>query len=209
MAEGEGMEKKNRVKGIVIAITCVLSLVLIAYTATIINQTRVASKKAQVKEKAIENGTKDGYHLEFIDMEYTEDEVFCIEEGGVKYYYSILESGVTFYECKFLVVEEGVEVKEGELTISIADRRDGNLDVGYRDHRAIVLEDGTEKRHYNSGGFVSNTDFDKDSRVINNFVIDAELKSIQGYETIMKYSSVEELKGYYQKALLICDKLNA
>ena len=56
--------------------------------------------------------------------------------------------------------------------------------------------------------FISNTDFDKESFVINSFVPDAEQKTLEAYDTIMEYSSVDELKEKYNQALAICDQLN-
>ncbi len=157
-----------------------------------------------MKEKAIDNASKNGYNAEFI-----EKKKFFIEDNEVKYYFLIDASGVCFDECEFEVQEDGVKVKDGALLISIRHKDNNNISVRYDDTRIILLDDGTEKAMYSGMFFISNTDFDKESFVINSFVPDAEQKALEAYNTIMKYTSADKLKKEYNQALAICKLLNA
>lgn len=162
-----------------------------------------AGIEASIKEKAISNAQKYCYTIEF-----TDEKEFCIKKDDVNYYFRIDTSGVCFDECEFEVQEEGVKVKEGAILISIRHKDNNNLSVRYDDTRIVLLDDGTEEAMYSGMSFISNTDFDKESFVINSFVPDAEQKALEAYDTIMEYTSVDKLKKQYNQALAICDQLN-
>ena len=162
-----------------------------------------AALEAQVKEKAIANASKNGYSTEFVD-----DKTFRINKDETTYQFRIDASGVCPDRCIFFVEEENVSVKKGNIEITITDLDDGNISVSYDDTRVVINDDGTEELMYSCSYFISNTDFDIDSLVINPHIIDDKQKSINTYNIIMKYLTVDELKEQYNKALAICEQLN-
>lgn len=159
--------------------------------------------EAQVKEKAINNAKACGYSIEF-----TEDKTFFMEKDDVKYSFCISASGVCFDYCEFIEIEKDVNVKEGEVVLKIKNMEDGKIKVRYDDTRVIIADDGTEEGLFSGSYFISNTDFDKESLVIQPQIIDDKQKSIDAYDTIMKFTTVDELKEQYNKALAICKQLN-
>lgn len=159
--------------------------------------------EAQVKEKAINNAKACGYSIEF-----TEDETFCMEKDDVKYSFCISASGVCFDYCEFIKIEKDINVKEGEVMLKIKNLEDGKIKVRYDDTRVIIADDGTEDPMFSGSYFISNTDFDKESLVIQPQIIDDKQKSIDAYDKIMRFITVDELKDQYNKALAICKQLN-
>ena len=201
------MKKNNVIKTIIYLLVGNLLLITLILTFVHIHQGKERGKKvqveAQIKEKAIENASKNGYSVQLVD-----EKKFYIEKDGVKYVFSINASGVCFDECEFKAQEEGVKVKEGEVILTIRSVDDGNVQVRYDDTRIVLLDDGTEEGMFCGSYFISNTDFDKESLIIDYFLPDAEQKSIDAYEWIMKFITVEGLKEQYNKALSICEQLN-
>ena len=197
------MKKNNVIKIIIIIFTVSLLFIILISTCVHIHRVKVKRQEAHVKEKAIGNASKNGYSIQFDD-----EKTFCYEEDGVKYYFCIEASGICFDKCEYNVVEDGVEVKEGEIIITIRDAGDDNVNVGYYDTRVIVLDDGTERDRWSIGYFISNKDYEENSLEPNYFVPDGEFKMEQDYKTIMKFTTVEDLDEHYNKALSICNRLN-
>ncbi len=196
--------KNNAYKTVLLIFTGIILGIFLTSTCIDVYRKAVKKHEAQVKEKAIDKASKNGYNAEFI-----EKKKFFIEDNEVKYYFLIDASGVCFDECEFEVQEDGVKVKDGALLISIRHKDNNNISVRCDDTRIILLDDGTEKAMYSGMFFISNTDFDKESFVINSFVPDAEQKALEAYNTIMKYTSADKLKKEYNQALAICKLLNA
>ena len=204
------MKKNNKFKTVIIIFASVLLFTMLTSICVHLHREKVKrqaaqikKQEAQVKEKAIENASKNGHSIQFDD-----EKTFCFEEDGVKYSFRIEASGICFDECEYNVVEEGVEVKEGEIIITIRDVGDDTVNVGYYDTRVIVLDDGTERDRWSIGYFISNKDYDEDSLEPNYFVPDGEFKMEQDYKKIMNFTTAEDLDEHYNKALSICEQLN-
>lgn len=159
--------------------------------------------KSSIKEKAINNAKKYGYSIEF-----TDEDTFSMEEAQVKYSFRIDVSGICFDRCTFAVEEENVTVKEGTVMLTIKDLGNGNVDVDYDDSRILLSEDGTEELMFSGADFISNSDFDKETLVIDPNKIDDRQKSLDAYTWVMKFVTVDNLKEQYNKALIICNQLN-
>jgi len=171
--------------------------------AAIAEQQAIEKAEACIKEKAISNAQKYCYTIEF-----TDEKEFCIKKDDVNYYFRIDTSGTCFDRCKFAVEEENVTVKNGTVILTIKDLGDGNVDVDYDDSRIIVLDDGTEEGMYSGGYFISNTEFDENSLVAPDTLIDGEHKVKKAYDKIMRFTTKEKLKEHYNQALAICNQLN-
>ena len=159
--------------------------------------------KSCIKDKAIKNAEKYGYSIEFSD-----ENVFFMEKDAVKYSFRIDVSGTCFDRCKFAVEEENVTVKNGTVILTIKDLGDGNVNVDYDDSRIIVLDDGTEEGMYSGGYFISNTEFEENSLVAPDTLIDGEHKVKKAYDKIMRFTTIDNLKEHYNQALAICNQLN-
>ena len=197
------MKNINDLKRIITIIACTLLFFFMISGCAFSDHEKISKKEEQVKARMLENADKNGYAVEFND-----EKTFCIKNGQVAFYYIITPSKVDFDYCEFVTEEEGVEVKEGEILITIRKKENGNVRVRYHDNRVVVLEDGTEKGMYSCGYFISNMDFDKDSLVIDDFILDDKQKSLDAYDTIMEFVTVDELKEHYNEALSICNQLN-
>ena len=208
---------KNQGKKIIIILLGILFCISIIMTAFYNHRQNVKKEKAVAEQKAIENAAieadirkkaisnaeKYGYAIGFSD-----EKIIYMEKDAVKYYFRVDVSGICFYYCKFAVEEENVTLKKGTVILTITDLGDGNVDVDYDDSRVLISDDGTEVPMYGGGYFVSNKDFDKESFVIDPVRIDGKQKSIEAYDTIMKFITVDDLKEHYNKALSICEQLN-
>lgn len=203
LAENIYMKKNTLTRFVITIFVGLLFFIMIALTCVNFHHRKVEKQEAQVKERAVETLEKMGYSVELI-----EEKKFCIEEDGVKNYFYIDHSDVCFDKCEFEVKEEGVKVKEGEILISIRYKDSDNVSVRYDDTRVLIQDDGTEELMYSGSYFVSNTDFDEESLVIDTFIPDDKQKSIDAYNTVMKYTTVEVLKDHYNEALTICKALN-
>ena len=202
-AENKDMKKNNVIKTIIIIFASISLCVIIALTCVHAHRETVRKQESTIKEKAVENASKNGYSMQFV-----EEKKLCIEKDGVKYYFCIDASGILFNECEFEVQEEGVKVKEGKVILTIRKMNDDNIRVGYDDTRIVLLDDGTERDMWAIGYFISNKDYDEDSLEPNYFVPDGKFEMEQDYDIIMKFTTAEVLKEHYNKALSICEQLN-
>ena len=162
-----------------------------------------AGIETHIKEKAISNAQKYCYSIEF-----TDEKEFCIKKDDANYYFRIDTSGVCLDYCEFVIEDDNVTVKKGTVTIMITDLGDGTVDVFYDDSRVIIQDDGTEKGMYSGGYFISNTEFDENSLVAPDTLIDGEHKVKKAYNYIMQLTTIENLKDHYDQALVIRNQLN-
>jgi len=79
----------------------------------------------------------------------------------------------------------------------LTDLRDGKVDVFYDDSRVIIQDDGTEKGQYSTGYFISNTEFEENSLVAPDTLIDGEHKVKKAYDKIMRFTTIDNLKEHY------------
>ena len=155
-------------------------------------------------EAILEKAFKAGESAEFSGYRN-----FSVKEGPVTYFYKLGIADVKFVKYEIVVEEPDVEVKKGELIVSVQnrDKNGKQIEGSYHDKRVVIEEDGTEKAMYSGMFFISNRNFDKSSLVTTGW-IDAEQKAIEAYESVTGYVPVEELKQYYNRALTICNQLN-
>lgn len=210
------MLKNQGKKNLIISLGILLSIIIVlasyyTYRLNVKKEKAIAEQKAienaaietEIKRMAVNNAQKYGYAIEF-----TDEKTFCMKKDDVKYSFCIDVSGICFDCCEFAVEEENVTVKKGTVILTITDLGDGNVDVDYDDTRVIIADDGTEEPMFSGSYFISNTDFDKESLVIQPQIIDDKQKSIDAYDKIMRFITVDELKEQYNKALAICKQLN-
>ena len=150
-----------------------------------------------------QNADKYGYSIEFID-----DKNFYIEEDDAKYCYSIGAFGVKFDECEIPVAEEGVEVTEGETTITIKKESNGKVRVGVHDTRVVINDEGEELDRFMINYFIVNKSFDA-STIKSKEIIDPEGKALNAYNRTMDFLTMDELRNYYDRAQAICGQLNS
>ena len=193
------MKKIKKVFALMIAAIICIFIVLFFY----IHRETAKLQEAQVKAKLLFNASKKDYYLEFEN-----EKAFCIEKDNVKYSFYITTSGVCFDECEFEVREKGVIVKNGEVSLIIRQKDDGNVLVRYDDMRVVIRDDGTEEGMYCGGYFICNKDFEESS-IEGSAIIDGYQKALDAYTWIKKFTTLEELKEQYNKALAICEQLNA
>lgn len=207
----------NKIKKNMLTFTVALLFLVVALFCTYRYQESVKKEKAieeqkaienaviekEIKEKAISNAKNYGYTIEF-----TDEKTFCMKKDGVKYSFCIDASGVRFDYCEFYVEEENVNVKEGDVVLKIKDIGNDEIKVRYDDTRIVILDDGTEEGKFSGSFFISNTEFDKDSLVIDANKIDDKQKSLDAYTWIMKFVTVDDLKEHYNNALAIRNQLN-
>ena len=198
------MNKNKSTKNIIIIFASVFFVLFIALACRGIYVSTIHKREKQVKDYLIENARRNAYSMKFV-----EDNKACIEKENVKYYYLINPTNVTFYSCEYIVKDESENIKDGNVEITITDLGSGKINVFYHDTRTMILDDGTEEYNGSCGNFTSNAEFDKESFYINYFVPDAEHKTLEDYNSIMKFTTVEELKKHYNEALSICEVLNS
>ena len=210
------MKKKDNIKKIFIIALGIMLLVILAITCFYIHKENVKKQKAideqiakenaaieaQVKEKVLDNVSKNGYSVEFSD-----EKTFCFEKDDVRYFFRIDKVGVCFDNCKFAVEKENVSVKEGTVIITITNLGDGKVDVDYDDTRVVINDDGTEKGMFSGGYFICNDQFE-DSSVEGSALIDGEQKARDSHYTITQFITMKELKDHYDQAVDICNQLN-
>lgn len=198
------MKKNNFEKTVIPIAVGVLMAILISITYIRIHGIIAMRQETQVKERILANASQNNYEAIFVD-----DKRFYIDEDKVKYYFDVEISGVRFDKCEFIVEEDNVKVKEGEIQIRIRNIENDKVNVGYHDSRVLLLDDGTEKSRSSTGYFISNAEFDENSLTIPNTLIpDIEYKVQSDYQMIMKFTTVDTLKECYSKGLKICEQLN-
>lgn len=206
------IDMNNKIKKLIVVLISALLLIFITLAFCYGHYSKAKKEQAiaeqrvieaQVKEKTINNAKACGYSIEF-----TEENAFCMEKEDIEYCFQIDPAGVIFDYCEFPVEEENVNVKKGNVVICIMNEGNDKLNVSYSDSRIILLDDGTEEPMFSASYFISNADFDKESLVIQPQIIDDKQKSIDAYDKIMRFITVDELKEQYNKALAICKQLN-
>lgn len=197
------MKKNNSKKALFIIFTIAIFLVSIVLVAIHLYQDIIERQKELVIDKAFVNAEKRGYHVQ-----YVEEKKLCVEENNVKYYFIADSKKAILYYCEYPVEEEGVEVKEGEVMISILYEDEDTVSVGYDDMRVIIQEDGTEEMMYCGGYFICNKDFEELS-IKGPSIVDGYQKALDAYTWVKKFTTLEDLKDHYNKALAICEQLNS
>ena len=180
-------------------IICAILIAVIFILASVIAITKIIEHGT--KEKAIKNGNSYGYDISFINCNS-----FCLEKDGIKFFYKINFSRIDFEKCIFLAEEEGVDVKEGQVEIYIENKSADKLSILYHDNR-LVIRDDKEEKYYNTGGYICDKNFDEAS-IEGDAIIDGEQKALDAYWGIMRITTINDLKTYYDQALSICDQLN-
>ena len=193
----------SSIKVISIILASFIFLIAIASVGIHFQQDKVKKQEAQKLDNAVANVEKKGYHVQAVD-----GKKFYIEKDGVKYYFTPDSDGVKLYYCEYPVEEENVKVKEGEVLIKIYCKDDDTVSVAYHDMRVIIQDDGTEEGMYCGGYFICNKDFEESS-IEGSAIIDGYQKALDAYTWIKKFTTLEELKEQYNKALAICEQLNA
>ena len=156
-----------------------------------------------VIKRTLNNANSNGYNIEQID-----DNTFCIDNGGVKFYYEVGLLNLDFEKCEVQVEEKDVKVKDGDAYVIIKKHSKDTIKVIVDDSRIVFADDGGEKECYAYTFFLCDESFDKSSLVISKKIIDDEQKSLDAYAHVMRFLSVDELKGYYNESQMICDSLN-
>jgi hypothetical protein len=135
-----------------------------------------------------------------------ENNSMCIEDNNAKFIYKMGLFDVKFEECEIHVQEDGAVVKKGDAIVRISEDWE-DVKVRIEDTRVLIGENGEDVECLSLMYFLINKDFDESS-VYSRVKIDNEQKTKDAYNLALKFLSLEELKGYYNKSLSICEQLN-